>query len=320
VKRALALLVVLALAPAGTAAVHEGPSDPLYEAQYGVEMIEAPAAWDEATGEGVRVAVVDGGIDLAHHDLVANTATTDGDSTAEPYGVFSSFPTGPWDTTQDTDGHGTRVAGILAAGTDNALGIAGASEATVIPYKVDGVGVIATADGLAAAIDAAVDDDVDVIQVSYTVPSSTEELDAALARAEAASIPVVAAAGNTDEEAPAWPARAGTVVAVGAVDAEAEAWSPGNDGPDLAAPGVDVLTTDVGNAYTEATGTSMAAPFVSGTAALALDACPSLTPAELRAGLNASARDLRAEGYDDGTGWGLVQADAALASIQADCE
>lgn len=295
------------------------PGDVLRDEQYALDMVEAPDAWATATGEGVEVAVVDTGTDLTHADLVNRTAVVEGTSVAEPTGTYARLPAGPWNTTQDTDGHGTLVAGMVAAERDNAVGIAGPSRATIVPIKTDDVGVLATADLVAEGIQAAVEAEVDAIQVSQVVPENVGGLGNALAEAEAAGIPVVAAAGNTGEPEPAWPAAAGTAIAVGAVDETASPWSESNGGVDVVAPGVDVLSTGLGNRYAQATGTSLAAPIVAASLAIALDACPALEPVELRRLVNATAADLRQPGWGARTGWGLVQADELAARAAGRC-
>lgn len=307
-----ALLALLLVTPALATVSAGGLPDPLRGQQYGLEMIHAPEAWGTATGEDVRVAVLDSGVDHTHLDLARQVAHTEGASVAEPFGAFAGLPVGPWNTTQDTDGHGTLVAGVLAAERGNGIGIAGTSDATVIPVKLDGVGVIPLAEFLADGIQAAIEADADVVQISQSTPSSSPELEAALAAAEAEGLVVVAAAGNQGDEAPRWPAAAGSAVAVGAVDEAGQHWAEANGDVDLVAPGVDVLSTGLANTYQEATGTSLAAPFVSGTAALMLEACPAMTPGEVRDTLNGTAEDLEATGHDAATGWGLVRADRAV--------
>lgn len=316
---AVALLTALVLTPVLTTTSAQALPDPLRSEQYGIDLIHAPAAWQTATGEGVRVAVIDSGVDHAHLDLVRQIAHTEGESVAEPYGLFADLPVGPWETTQDTDGHGTLVTGVLAAERGNGVGIAGTSDATVIPIKLDDVGVIPYAEFIADGIQAAIEADADVVQISQTTTSSLDVLDTALADAEEAGLVVVAASGNEDEATPRWPAAAGTAVAVGAVDADAEVWSESNAGVALVAPGVEVLSTQLGNLYRPGTGTSFAAPFVSGTVALMLDACPTMPPSDVREALNRTAEDLGPPGYDADAGWGLLRADRAVAAATAAC-
>lgn len=316
-KRALVLAALATLTPT-LGALATPPSDVLRSQQYALDLVEAPAAWEHADGSGVRVAVVDTGVDLAHADLVTRTAVGEGESVAEPTGLYANLPAGPWNTTQDTDGHGTLVAGLVAAERGNGVGIAGPSRATIVPVKIDDVGVLSTSELLAEGIRAAVAADADVVQVSQVTFADTGGLGDALEAAEREGATVVAAAGNGGQSSPDWPAAAGTAIAVGAVDQDASLWSESNRGVDVVAPGVEVLSTALGNRYAEATGTSLAAPIVSATAAMMLDACPSLEPTDLRSLVNATAEDLAGPGWDPGTGWGLLQADdATQAAIQA---
>lgn len=317
--RGATLLLAAALVVPLGAATPLDAGDPLRAEQYALDAIHAPDAWATATGDGVRVAVVDSGVDHGHHDLATAIDHAGASSVAQPVGAYSNLPAGPWNTTQDTDGHGTQVAGLLAAERGNGLGIAGASAATVIPVKVAEVGAPADTDRLAAAVEAALDADADLVQVSFVSHGTGEDLVEALERAERAGVPVVAAAGNLGEGEPGWPAQAPTVVAVGAVEPDLSPWPASNEGVDMVAPGVDVLTTTVPNAFEETSGTSFATPLVSATAALMLDACPSLDPVQLRSTLNTTAEDLSTPGPDAATGWGLVHADRATTAAADTC-
>jgi len=310
VKRVLvlaaALVVPMLAGPAAAQLV-----DPLRSQQYGLETVHVPEAWDIATGEEVRVAVIDSGVDRAHADLALQVAQGEGETVAEPTGTYQTLPVGPWNTTQDTDGHGTLVSGIVAAQRGNGVGIAGVSDATIVPVKMIAFGGLETVDDVAEAMHVALDANADVLQMSVSTRDTSPALDAALARAEAEDAVVVASAGNTGGDEPRWPANAGTAIAVGAVDEETAVWENSNRDPSVVAPGVDVFSSWLGNTYREATGTSFSTPFVSGTAALMLDACPSLSPAQVRESVNATAEDLGGEGYDEGSGWGLLRADRA---------
>lgn len=319
---AAAALALLVLGPA--AALPAPPlldlPDALAPMQYGLGLIGAPAAWALADGAGVRVAVLDSGVDHAHLDLLPRVDLLGGTSVARPYGTYARLPLGPWNTTQDTGGHGTLVSGVVAAERGNVLGVAGVSRATIVPVKVDDLGVLGDLGMVAQGIHAALDRGARVVHMSLGASVTTPELDAALARAEAEGAVVVASSGNDGGTRPTWPAASPTVIGVGAVDAAAEPWAMNNQASaDLAAPGVDVWSTFLGNTYAPFTGTSLAAPHVSGVAALMLDSCPALAPAEVRALLYATAQDVGPPGFDGGTGWGLVRADRALAAALAAC-
>lgn len=305
-----ALVVVLVVVPLAGAAGALDVGDPLRGEQYALDLVNAPEAWEVATGTGVRVAVVDSGVDHAHHDLVTRVDPVAGSSSAEPFGSLAALPVGPWSTSQDAVGHGTNVAGVVAAERGNGLGLAGVSEATVVPVKVEGVGVVGNASMLAAGIGAALDAGVDVVQVSVSTGDASA-LERVLERAEREGVLVVAAAGNQGQAEPRWPAAAGTVVAVGAVDEHARVWEASNGGVDVVAPGVDVWTTSLGNGFEQVTGTSVAAPVVSGVGAMMLEACPDVSPGQAREALNATAIGLGT----GGSGWGLVQADGAVAEV-----
>src|SRR4051794_3470703 len=160
---AAAVLSAFALtaSPAGAAA----PNDPLYAHQYGPQQIHAPEAWATSTGAGAVIAVVDTGVDLSHEDLQGKLV-----SGATFIGCNPSCGNGDWKgpngVGEPDDAHGTHVAGIAAAATNNGIGIAGvAPDAMVMPVKVleNGSG---TFEDIAAGIRWATDHGADVINMS----------------------------------------------------------------------------------------------------------------------------------------------------------
>jgi subtilisin family serine protease len=289
---------------------------PRQQAQWGLTAIQAPTAWDVSLGEGVVVAVVDTGIDLSHRDIAPNVANT---------GVNLLQPGGSLD---DDFGHGTHVAGIIAAATNNSVGVAGmAWGARILPIRVaDGSG--GTVYNIARGIEQAVALGARVINISLgnKRPSRylKEQVDLALAK----GVVIVAAAGNSALEGNAlqYPAAYPGVIAVGAVGLDQQALATGqttyvrpdfsafNSAVTVCAPGVDILSTvpvRFGE-YAYASGTSMAAPFVSGTVALMLSRNPGMMPAQVLDKLQASAQDLGARGIDPFYGAGLINAAAAV--------
>lgn len=236
--------------------------DPRRAEQWAVEQLDLPAIWPHASGVGVVVAVVDTGVDLDHPDLagklVAGIDLVDGD-----------------DRPDDSNGHGTHVAGIVAATTGNGVGVSGvAPGAKIMPVRVlgdDGVGDDAT---IAEGIDWAVANGADVVNLSLGMSGVVARLakggplNPAIRRAEAAGVVVVAAAGNEGQTRRVY--RLGVPVlvvnAVGSDGVVAE-FSNVGDARAVAAPGVDILST-VPDGYDVLSGTSMAAPIVSGTVAL----------------------------------------------------
>jgi membrane-anchored mycosin MYCP len=238
-----------------------------------------------ATGAGVRVAVIDSGVDATHpqlRDQVANGR---------------DFLHGNASGRQDCVGHGTAVASIIAAEPVPGAGLRGlAPGVTIVPVRVSeqtdteqqGGGEPASPARFATAIDWAVDEGgADVINMSLVMTADDDRVRAAVARAVAAGVVVVAAAGNhgrPDESNPRpYPASYPDVIGVGAIGATGVAgdFSQHGDYVDVMAPGVDVTFAALGRGYTRGSGTSYATPFVAATAALLKQRFPALTPAQV---------------------------------------
>lgn len=278
--------------------------------------IGAELAWSVVAGApAVTVAIIDGGVDVTHPDLAGRV-------TAVPPGPAgcAALPTALGTADRTASGHGTRVAGLIAAAGDG-RGIAGVVPAgvRVRSYTALGPDLRGSTADVAAAIHCAVDDGVDVVNLSLTA-GDTVALRNALDRAAAAGVVVVAAAGNGGNGAHAGPLPAAhpSVLAVTAVvtgnGAERRAaFANGGDWVDLAAPGTGVVSTAPGGRWTVADGTSYAAPLVSGAAALLLARAPDLDAAAVKARLEATAEPLG----DSTTGSGLVDAAAAVRTATA---
>ena len=282
------------------------PNDPYYRRQWGLKDIHAVSAWDRvapAQRAGVTIAVLDTGINTRQEDLQGSVV---------PGYNFIAEDANPI----DDNGHGTHIAGIAAAVTDNGRGIAGvAGGSMVMPVKVldaSGAGDYAA---IIQGIRYAADRGAKVINMSLGGPGFSRAMRDAVAAALEGGVTVVAASGN--ENGPVCsPGNLDGVIAVGAVDSANQRASFSNYGPelDVMAPGVDIISLFKGDAasYTMMSGTSMAAPFVSGVAALVRAANPALNPAEVVRVIDGSARDLGVPGFDDDNGYGLVDADAAI--------
>lgn len=272
------------------------PDDPLYPGQWGLSAIGCPDAWDHSSGSGVRVGVVDSGIDSTHPDLapnaVAGTSVTDLVGVSAPSGYQFSGTLTPGGPPDDDVGHGTHVAGTIGAVTDNGEGVAGvAGGCEILPVRAlartvrdDGEKVIAsgTAVDIRNGILWAVANGARVVNLSYGGPDSLAEADA-VRQAVQRGVVLVAAVGNDGDRVDKYPAAYDGVVAVGAVDADGEVPWFSNRGPhvDLVAPGTGIESTWIGNGYRSDEGTSMAAAHVSGAVALLLSLRPNMTPAEV---------------------------------------
>ncbi|MFQ5718151.1 MAG: choice-of-anchor D domain-containing protein [Acidobacteriota bacterium] len=265
-------------------------------ADIGTEM-----AWDVTTGShDVLVAVTDTGIDFTHPDLAANIFVNPGEIAGnriddDMNGFVDdihgwSFVHGSNDPSDD-NGHGTHVSGILGAVGDNGVGIAGVSwKVRLLPLKFLASNGGGTTAGAIGAIDYAVDIGAQIINASWGGDNFSQALFDAIDRAGAAGVLFVASAGNSGrniDNSPSYPAAfdLDNIIAVAATDRNDHFVFPSNFGPltvDLGAPGVDVLSTLPFGAFGVASGTSMAAPHVSGAAALILSVQPELTALEIK--------------------------------------
>ncbi|NJQ15710.1 S8 family serine peptidase [Streptomyces bohaiensis] len=284
-----------------------------------IDLLGLRHAWDLSTGDGVTVAVVDSGVDARHPDLAgAVTGGSRFDVTRDAAEFTRTTPAAD----EDCEGHGTGIAGLVAARRaegDRMTGVAPA--ARVHPIRsVDGVDR-ATHNTVAAMIDDAVDAGVEVLNLSLAVVEDHAPIREAVARAVAADIVVVAAAGNEGNSGPSggrvYPAAYPDVLAVGAVDAAGRPLDASNRGPwvDLAAYGGPLpLVAPGGSGYRTDSGTSFAAAQVSGAAALVRARYPDLTAAETAERLVASAAPVGGT-RNDRTGAGIVDPFGALTHL-----
>lgn len=266
---------------------------------WGMTTINAPKAWSSSLrGNGVKIAVLDTGVS-SHPDLLIS-----GGASFVPY-------TNSYD---DDNGHGTHVAGIIGA-VDNEIGVIGvAPESSIYAVKVldkEGSGYISE---IVAGINWAITNKMDIINLSLATPEHSILLKAAVDKAYANGILVVAAAGNNGStegttDTVEFPARYPSVIAVSALDKNniRGSFSATGSTVEIAAPGVSILSTHIGNDYVSFNGTSMATPFISGILAQLKNAYPTLTNVELREKLQQSAIDLGFPGKDSFYGYGLAQ-------------
>jgi subtilisin family serine protease len=279
------------------------PNDPQWSELYGLEAIQAPEGWDLATGSAaVTIAILDTGVDQYHPDL--------GGKIVSGYD-FIEMDADP----QDDNGHGTHVAGIAAAVTNNGIGIAGASwGARIMPIKVlnhYGSGSYA---GLAEGIVWATDQGTQVINCSLGGAYPSAILKDAIDYAYAQGVVQVAASGNSGGGYVLYPARYTNVIAVGATDANNNRAGFSNYGSELSlvAPGVSIYSTQLGAGYGYRSGTSMSTPFVSGLVAVLVGLSRPYSPDLIAYEMESTTLDLGAAGWDSYHGHGLIQMDAAI--------
>ncbi|MFC6065537.1 S8 family serine peptidase [Streptomyces ochraceiscleroticus] len=307
----LACVAVASVLVAGCGDDHE--PDPKRGQQWALGALKLPEAWQSARGDDTVIAVVDTGVDLGHPDLesrlVRGTDIVDGDS--DP---------------MDHNGHGTHVAGIAAAATDNGVGIAGgAPGAKIMPVRVLTTAGSGTKEDITRGVVWAAEHGADVINLSLGETGLMAKLlrggtlNGAITTAHDEGAVVVAAAGN--EGAETQPYRLATpVLVVGASDQHGKPASFSNFGAQgaVTAPGVDILSTlptyttpltrENTSGYGELDGTSMATPYVSGVAALLHQ--QDRTPDQIIADLKETARN---PDHLTKLGLGIVDAQAAVA-------
>ena len=319
---------------------------------WSVNAINAPEAWAQGyTGQGVVVAVVDTGVQFSHPDLNSqiyiNAGEIGGNGIDDDHNGYVDDTSG-WDFysndnyADDGNGHGTHVAGIIAAAA-NGFGATGvAPGAKIMPIRVLGADGSGSTNSVAAGIRYAVDNGADIINLSLGGPLSSV-IQTAIQYAQQRNVLVVSAAGNESASLPTYPARLSAslsnVISVGAYSSAGAIASFSNDvGTSAAvqvdAPGVSIYSTYLNGQYARLSGTSMAAPQVAGLAALALSANPSLTAAQLRTlivagtnqaisgsdsngGVNAAITVALAAAGQTSAGAAGIDANAQLAAAQA---
>ncbi len=320
---------------AGPTATPTSVSTASTDATYGVEMVRAPEVWEtfDTRGEGATVAVIDTGIDPDHPDLtVSGWAEYDDNGDLVSDDVADA---------RDGNGHGTHVAGTVAGGNASEIAIGVAPEASLYGIKVfdDDGGNATFARVIAGMEHAATDSDVDVLQMSLGANEPRSELIDPVRNARDMNKIVVASSGNSGQGTSSSPANVYDSLAVGAVNetrgvagfssgetvTTEDTW--GSDAPDdwpdeyvvpdVSAPGVSVYSAEPGGVYGDKSGTSMAAPHVSGVAALMLSASSrNVSDQELYDTIRETANHLDDETEpDDRYGTGIVDAFAAVSSI-----
>ncbi|HEY7148436.1 MAG TPA: S8 family serine peptidase [Gaiellaceae bacterium] len=276
------------------------PTDPDWSDQWGLRRAGFPFAWDVTRGSrNVVVAVLDTGVDASHPDLkgalVPGRDIVNGD--ADP---------------KDDNGHGTAVAGVVAARANNAAGVAGACwRCSVMPVKVLGSDGTGTTSNVAAGIIWAVDHGARVINLSLGAPGTTQALSDAVSYALARDVVLVAAAGNSSTDEPFYPAAAPNVIGVAATNESDRLYSWSNRGSwvHVTAPGCNSAPW-LRNDYVGFCGTSAAAPLVAGLAGLIRSAAPQASAAETATLIVGSV-----DGVAAGIGGGRINAGAALARV-----
>lgn len=320
------------------------PNDPQYGGQWAPPRLGLPQSWDVSTGRPrVIVAVIDTGVDYNHPDLTDNIWTNPGEIPAngrdddgngyvdDVRGWDFSGATGdqPDNDPADVDGHGTHVAGIIAARGNNATGVAGVAwfvRIMALKVQADNGTEMAVAD-IIEAIDYAIAKGARIVNCSFGGETESSAEYQAFARLRTAGILAVCAAGNNGRDIDpgagkrTYPAgyNLDNIIAVAASDLNDKLAAFSNFGRvsvHLMAPGVDVLSTCRNGQYCSKQGTSMAAPHVTGVAALMLSKAPSLAYGRLRAAILDNVEPVAAAATKLVTG-GRLAAAAALAGVRS---
>ncbi|MEY2514283.1 MAG: hypothetical protein QOJ89_1641 [bacterium] len=310
--RVLRNVLCATLAAASVApAVAFSASDPMLADQWALtdpQGVDASEAWTQTDGAGALVAILDTGVQLDHPDLRANIWTNPGEIAGngvdddkdgivdDVHGANMFNLSG---NVNDDHGHGTHVAGIVAARRGNGIGGSGlAPAAQIMPVKVLDSTMSGTTDTLAMGIRYAVDRGAKILNVSVNTDSATDSVKSAVRYAGDHGAIIVASAGNNGRNidlSPSYPASLTdpAVLSVAASNPDGGLWNLSNTGllsVDLAAPGDHIVSTATGSAYQSRTGTSAAAPFVSAALALLSSARPDLPMSDLQLALEATTQ------------------------------
>ncbi len=276
------------------------PNDSYYSSQWHLPKIHADTGWDVTTGSsGVIIAVLDTGVESSHPDLagqlVAGWNFYDGNS-----------------DTSDVYGHGTAVAGTAAAASNNGAGVAGVAwGCKIMPVRISDPNGYAYDSTIAQGLNWAADHGARVANISFRVSDSSTVKSAAQYFQSKGGVVAVSAGNDGLFDSASDNPYVLTVSATDSNDA-VTSWSNTGNNIDLAAPGLNVLTTATGASYAWWSGTSFSAPIVSGAAALVLSVQPGLSGAQAANILKSSADDLGAAGFDTQYGWGRVNVSRAV--------
>ena len=284
----------------GIASSDQLTNDTYYPNQWHLPIINAPAAWDNSTGSGVIIAILDSGIDSTHPDLAARIIPG------------YNFVENNTDTT-DLWGHGTKCAGVAAAIGNNAEGTAGVAwNSQILPVRISDSTGYTYWSNMAAGLNWAADHGARGASISFNgINGSSTVLSAAQYFRSKGGV-VVCSAGNTGGSQAYAPSD--YLINVSATDSgdALASWSSFGQYVDVSAPGVGIWTTSMGGGYSAPSGTSFSCPMTAGIVALMFSAKPSLTPTQIQSLLFSTAKDLGDAGWDQYFGHGRVDAAAAV--------
>ncbi len=273
---------------------------------YGVRMLGGPLEWSETMGSGVKVGIIDTGIDLKHEDLSGNIK------------AYVNYTSSDKKDASDQNGHGTHVAGIVSAQKNN-IGVVGVAPQADLyiakAFKKDGT---AEFEAISKSIIWMIEKNVDVINMSFSSDSVNEDYQMLITKAYQQGITIVCAAGNEGkknikgEDTIGYPAGFNETIAVTAVDINKKITDFSSVGKEaeIAAAGKDIYSCYLNNSYAKLSGTSMATPLITGAVAILHAKAKHrykrrLTPSEVRLLLHIYSEDLGDLGRDSNYGYGL---------------
>lgn len=281
------------------------PKDSNYKKQWYLKKINSEKAWNTAKGSSaITVAVIDGGIQTGHSEFKGRIVS--------PYNAVTKG------TSLSSDSHGTHVAGIIAAANDNKGTVGIAPNVKIMPIDIFN-GKYADTYDEASGVMYAADKGANIINMSFGSEYYTYIEAYAIQYAASKGAVLVAAAGNDAKSATNYPAGYDSVISVAATDSHDGSSEYSNYGYyiDISAPGDDIYSTLPNNKYGYMSGTSMATPVVSGTAALVLSKNPLLSATDVKNILIKSTKDLGTNGWDYLFGYGRIDAEKALKNTPA---
>jgi type VII secretion-associated serine protease mycosin len=325
---ALTVTTHVLAAPATAAWADDGqctfPSKPYQGRPWALQRVNLDELWAQSTGKGVQVAVIDTGVDVKNPQLRSAVDASKGRNYLPAKNARGEkIDRGDNRGTTDTVGHGTRVAGIIAARPAKNTGFVGlAPDAVIIPMKQNNAEGDGTAATLAQAIRDAVGAGADVINISQDTANAVEpdpSLEQAVDHALGQGVVVVASAGNDGLGGNAkatYPASYEGVLAVASSDRNNERapFSQSGEFVGVAAPGVDMISTVPGGGHCSDNGTSFSAPYVAGVAALLKAKYPQWTARQVVAQIEQTA-ERSVAGHDRLVGWGVVDPVRALTDV-----
>ncbi|HAX02387.1 MAG TPA: hypothetical protein DEA30_00655 [Acholeplasmataceae bacterium] len=294
-------------------------SDPYINDQYALDLMDVTEAWTSIdTAADVIVAIVDTGIDTDHEEFTGRILQTSYNARTKVVSETSLSHV------EDDNGHGTMVAGIIAANKNNSKGVAGIVQGSkLLVIKANNADNPTTTEdesdsflesSIAEAIHYARLNGADIINLSLGTSSTNTVTKNAIDQALADGIIIVGASGNDGDTTKYYPASYPGVISVGSVDSVANisSFSNYNDAVDVSAPGSQIVSTTLNNGYASGSGTSFAAPQVAGVLALMKGYFPTLNSSAIITQLQTASVDRGAVGYDQYYGYGIVNAAQAL--------